>query len=323
MSGQDFRGTYALLLECYAASPEERYLAAVAELGRALVLANVPPEDIAEIHEYAVERLAREFPDKTLLTAANRISAPLMELLMAYGLAFRAWFEERRRLEKELVEIGDAERRRIGQELHDSVGQQLTGIRFMASALAQMLASRSAPEAEDAEAITRLLDETAELARALARGMCPLELVSGDLVPAFEELALTADDRFDITCQLHCQDPVPVVDDATATHLFHIAQEAVANAVKHGKAKHVEIALTTEDGGTTLTVKDDGDGLPDDVEGLKGLGLRSMRYRADVMGASLDVRRHAEGGTIVVCSVPSNSKGETKGGEKTDEAREG
>jgi len=193
----------------------------------------------------------------------------------------------------------------------------------MASALARKLAARSAPEAEEAEAITRLLDETTEQARALARGMCPLELVSGDLVPAFEELALTAGDRFDITCQLQCEGPAPAVGDATATHLYHIAQEAVTNAVKHGKATQVEIALTTEDGRTTLTVKDDGAGLPDDVDSLKGLGLRIMRYRADMMGASLEVRRHAEGGTIVVCSVPSNSRGEAKGGEKTEEAREG
>jgi len=228
---------------------------------------------------------------------------------------------DRKRLEKEVLEIGDAERRRLGQDLHEGVGQELTGIRFMASALARKLAARSAPEAEDARAITRLLDETAEQARALARGMCPLELVSGDLVPAFEELALTAGDRFDITCQLQCEDPAPVVDDATVTHLYHIAQEAVTNAVKHGKAKRVEIALATEGGRTTLAVKDDGVGLPDDVDGLKGLGLRIMRYRAAVMGASLDVRRHAEGGTIVVCSVPSNSRGEAKGGEETEEAR--
>jgi len=104
---------------------------------------------------------------------------------------------DRKRLEKEVLEIGDAERRRIGQDLHDSVGQQITGIGFMGSALAQKLAARAAPEAEDAQEIVRLLDEAAEQARALARGMCPLELVSGDLVPAFEELALTAGDRFD------------------------------------------------------------------------------------------------------------------------------
>ena len=211
---------------------------------------------------------------------------------------------ERRCLEKEVLEIGDTERRRLGQDLHDGVGQQLLGIRFMASALAQKLSAQDAPEAGEAQEIARLLDDTIEQTRALARGMCPLELVSGDLVPALEELALMAQDRFEITCELQCEDPVPVVDDATATHLFHIAQEAVTNAVKHGRAKHVEIALTTEGDRAVLTVRDDGAGLPEDASGLKGLGLRIMRYRANVMGASLDVRRHADGGTIVVCSIP-------------------
>ena len=211
---------------------------------------------------------------------------------------------ERKRLEKEVLEISDAERRRLGQELHDGVSQQLTGIRFMASALAHKLAAGSAPEAEDAQAITRLLGETSEQTRALARGMCPLELAVGEVVPALQELALRAQERFGISCHVQCEDPAPGVGDEVATHLHHIAQEAVANAVKHGKAEHVEITLATEGGRIVMTVKDDGGGLPDDADGLKGLGLRIMRYRADVMGASLDVRRRAEGGTLVVCSIP-------------------
>ena len=99
-----------------------------------------------------------------------------------------------------------------------------------------------------------------------------------------------------------------------ATHLYHIAQEAVANATEHGEAKHVEIDLATKGDATTLTVKDDGLGLPESPSGLKGLGLRIMRYRADVMGASLDVRRQAEGGTTVTCTIPVSAR-EGEGGE--------
>jgi signal transduction histidine kinase len=227
---------------------------------------------------------------------------------------------ERKRLERQILEISDAERRRIGQELHDGLGQDLTGIRFMAGALAQSLAARSAPEAEDAKAITRLLDEAAERARAIARGMCPLELVSGDFVPALQELALRTRDRFQVSCELQCECPVPIVGDAAATHLYCIAQEAVANAVKHGKAKHVEIALGTVGEGTTMAVKDDGVGLPEDVRGLKGLGLRIMKYRADVMGASLDVRRHPNGGTIVLCAIPRSAR-EQQRGSHTNKSR--
>ena len=229
---------------------------------------------------------------------------------------------ERKSLEREVLEISDAERRRIGHELHDGVRQELTGIRFMAGALAQKLAARAAPEAEDAEAITRLLDEAAEHTRALARGMCPLALVHADFLPALEELASTARDRFRIACDLRCDALPDRIDDTMATHLYHIAQEAVANAVEHAKAKHIETTLATEGGATTLTVRDDGLGLPEDPNGLKGLGLRIMRYRADVMGASLDVRRQAEGGTIVMCSIPASAR-EGEGGEHRTETRRG
>lgn len=103
MSEQDFKANYSSLLKAYASSPEEKYLVEVAQLGRSLVLENVPPEEIAEIHEDAINSLAQDFPDKTLLELVNRISTPLMELLMAYGIAFRELLDQRKQAEEALI----------------------------------------------------------------------------------------------------------------------------------------------------------------------------------------------------------------------------
>jgi PAS domain S-box-containing protein len=211
---------------------------------------------------------------------------------------------ERRRLEREVLEISDAERRRIGQELHDGLGQEVLGIRFLCGALVQELTKAQAPGAEPARTLHRLLDDAVEHTRALARGACPLELACGDLAPALHELAEWATDTLGVACTLDCPETLAVEDDATATHLYHIAREALTNAARHGEATRVTIALAADGDALTLSVEDDGAGVPEPPRAVKGLGLRIMRYRADVMGATLTVLRGADGGTLVACCVP-------------------
>jgi len=211
---------------------------------------------------------------------------------------------ERRRLEMEILRISEAERRHIGQELHDELGQSLAGIALMSKALAQELASGSPAKAAEANKIVELVNEAADLTRSLARGLCPVEVEAHGLMSALQELASTVRKVHRVSCDFRCEEPVLVGDNATARHLYRIAQEAVTNALKHGRPKHVVIGLSAEDERATLRVEDDGTGFPEEVGNSEGMGLRIMKYRAEMIGASLDVGRAAGGGAVVTCSLP-------------------
>ena len=212
---------------------------------------------------------------------------------------------ERRELEREILEISGEEQRRIGHDLHDVLGQNLAGVAFLAKVLSQRLAAVSSPEADQAAEISNLVRETVAHARAISRGLSPVELSEGGLRNALEETAAGVEDVFGVPCVFECGLAAAAAFDRTvATHLYRITQEAVNNATRHGRPEHVWITLTEEDGGVVLTVRDDGAGLPDDAGAKGGMGLRIMKYRADIIGAALDVRGHPQGGTVVVCTLP-------------------
>ncbi len=219
---------------------------------------------------------------------------------------------ERKRLESEILETGQREQQRIGRDLHDTVGQHLTGIAFLAKVLERRLTERGVPEAAKASRIAEMVSETIAQARALSRGLCPVDLAADGLMTALREYAANVESLFDIACDFKCDEPVLVHNEAVATHLYRVAQEAVSNAVKHGRARGIEIGMAANEGRPVLTVKDDGVGLPADAGGSPGMGMRIMRYRAGMIGADLDIRRHPDGGTIVECSFKSDlqAKGE-------------
>jgi len=211
--------------------------------------------------------------------------------------------QERKQLQQQIIEISEGERRRIGQDLHDGLGQHLTGIELMTEALEQKLAARNKTEAARAGDIARHVRDAVRQTRALARGLSPVELDTNGLMAALKQLAETASDMFAIRCRFHCPAPVLAPNNAAATHLFRIAQEAVSNAVKHGHAHEVEIRLASSGQTIVLTIADDGSGI---VEGPRtgGMGLRIMQYRAEVMGGSLAIEPRADGrGMIVSCRV--------------------
>jgi PAS domain S-box-containing protein len=210
---------------------------------------------------------------------------------------------ERKRLEQEVLEVSNAERRRIGQDLHDSLGQQLTGIALLSRALQQRLAARNARAAGEAHAIADLANQAAGQSRALARGLCPVELREDGLADALRQLAADTEKIFGIPCEFRCETPAPVADSAVATHLFYIAQEAVSNAVKHSRAGRITISLSGGPDGTSVRVRDDGIGLQRAPDKPEGLGMRTMRYRADTIGGFLDIRTVPPRGTIMRCFV--------------------
>lgn len=212
---------------------------------------------------------------------------------------------ERKRLEEEILEVSTREQRRIGQDLHDGLGQQLTGMTFLLTALERKLASRQLPEARDAKAVALLAHGAIAQTRYLSRGLYPAALETAGLAGALEDLAANAEMLFNISCTVQTGDAAPIADRVIGRHVYHVAQEAVTNAVRHGKAAEVTIELGRDGGRTTLTVRDDGVGIPEPIEEEKGMGLHIMRYRTRMIGGSLQVGRGPEHGTVVRCAFPT------------------
>ncbi len=211
---------------------------------------------------------------------------------------------ERKRLERGLLEISGREQRRIGQDLHDGLGQHLTGTAFMSKALQQKLEEHALPEAAEAQKIVKLVNEAIEKTRELSRGLVPVVSDADGLMSALARFAGEVEDLFGVSCRFVCDRPVLLRDVAAATHLFHIAQEAVTNAIKHGRARHIVIVLSMLEGTGRLAVEDDGVGIGEVPANHHGMGWHIMGYRANMIGGSLDVRRERFRGTVVDCLFP-------------------
>lgn len=212
---------------------------------------------------------------------------------------------ERKRLERQILEISDREQHRIGQDLHDGLCQQLAGIELMSQVLERKLAASSPTNAERVAELGGHVRAAIVQARQLAHGLSPVTLESEGLMSALQELANNSQKLFCVTCTFICDPPVLVHDQAVATHLYRIAQEAVSNAIKHGKARHVTLSLKNAGGRNVLMIKDDGVGLPRVLPTGKGMGLHIMQYRARMIGGAAMVERDLDGGTSVICSTPA------------------
>lgn len=208
---------------------------------------------------------------------------------------------ERRRLEQEIIEIAEGTQKRIGQELHDGLGQHLTGVAFVCKGLETRLAERDIPEADAAAKVVKLVTQAIDQTRQLARGLHPVELEANGLSVALTKLANGISEVFDIDCGFSHEAPVSVTDRIAAINLYRIAQEAVANAIKHGHARNISIRLGAANGKIRLTIADDGLGIGTaDDKDRPGMGLHIMRYRANMLGATMEVRATPGGGTEVV-----------------------
>jgi PAS domain S-box-containing protein len=213
---------------------------------------------------------------------------------------------ERRELERELIEISERERQRIGYDLHDTLGQQLAGIAFLSKVLAQRLATHHVAEATQAAQIVTFVNQAIEQARTLAGGLAPVTLETYGLVFALQELAANVESLFHCSCKVSSNHAIHITDHAVAMHLYRIVQEAVNNAIQHGKAQQITITLSVRrEGGMILMVHDNGVGLPTDVAARRGMGLRIMHHRARMIGAILEVQRGGQGGTCVICTLSS------------------
>ncbi len=208
---------------------------------------------------------------------------------------------ERKRLEREILEISNREQRRIGHDLHDGVCQQLAGLAFMTSTLAEELEEKNVPESAQANKISGMINEVIDQTRGVARGLFPVQLEEKGLMVALEELAENASEMFQVKCQFVCDDPPATVENEIALHLYYIVLEAVANASKHGHANHVVISIEPKGDRFLLSVKDDGVGFVLSSKTHSGMGLRILHYRARVIGATLNLQTRPGSGTTVTC----------------------
>lgn len=213
---------------------------------------------------------------------------------------------ERRKMEQTVLEVSAREQRRIGQDLHDDLGQHLTGIAFLSKVMAQRLSERSYVESKEADKIVRLVNQAIEKTRELAHGLLPVVSEGHGLMSALTRWADEVRDVCHVDCQFQCPTPVLIDDVSVATHLYHIAQEAVNNAIKHGRAKMITIRLAADGASGTLIIDDDGSGYMTHSK-HSGQGLGIMSHRANMMGGSLDIRSLAPQGTRVTCLFPVRS----------------
>ncbi|HUA37282.1 MAG TPA: PAS domain-containing protein [Candidatus Sulfopaludibacter sp.] len=211
---------------------------------------------------------------------------------------------DRHRLEREILEISDREQARIGQDLHDGLCQQLVSLGFDNNSLEQQLAAHARPEVAAVRKMGKLLDDAIAEARALSRGLFPVQLEADGLSLALRQLAAGVSARTRLHCRVDCPQPVLVRDNTVATHLYRIAQEAVNNAVKHSRAGSIMIELKTSQNRVELKVSDDGIGIPVSRPPAGGMGLHIMNYRAQAIGGVLNIEPAARHGTVVSCSAP-------------------
>jgi signal transduction histidine kinase len=237
-----------------------------------------------------------------ILSALRSLQLRLEEMVRVRTGALTREMAKRELLEKEILEVSEREQRRIGHDLHDSLCQHLTATAIAGEVLRGRLEAKAQPEAGDARRVVALVEEGIALARSLARGLAPIELEEEGLMAALREMSSTTSERFHIDCRFECPDPVVVHEMAAAGHLFRIAQEAITNAIKHGRARTVTVRLATGPGVLRLSIRDDGAGLPASIAESRGMGMHIMRHRAQMIGGEIEIRP-GQPGTIVECTL--------------------
>jgi two-component system CheB/CheR fusion protein len=233
---------------------------------------------------------------------------------------------ERKDLQKHVLQAGVEEQRKIGQELHDGIGQELTGLTLVAGALVERLEGKSSSAGEpranslqQERELSRLRKIALRLKQGLAdanrhvhqlsHGIVPVQVDSEGLASALIELAATTESAANVSCRFESSGPAAVADNVSATHLFRIAQEALNNALRHGRADQIRISLSYQNGQSVLEVSDNGCGFDPVAKSHAtgtgaGMGLRTMQYRAGILGGTLQIESRRDEGTRIRCAIP-------------------
>ncbi len=269
-------------------------------------LARLVPAVERELREAQTRRARKESRE-----ALRRIHEELelrveqrTEALKAANFKLQRVLEERRRLENELLEIAENERRRIGLDLHDDLGQKLTGALFMIKALERRLAAEAHTCAADARKIQTLIEQLTHHTHNLAHQFSALDLRGDDLSSVLSDLAGNVKKLFEIGCTFTLKGARRTLPQDTTTQLYKIAQEAISNAIKHGKATRVSIRLVTNRDRLHLTIRNNGLPFCAPADAKARLGLRIMNYRASTISANLQIQPLPRRGTVVRCELP-------------------
>ena len=215
-----------------------------------------------------------------------------------------ALLEHSRRLEREIIDISEREQRRIGRDLHDGLCQYQAALACAAASLnGDLLKKNLLKEARMADDLANRLRDAVAQTRDLARGLIPVQMEETGLASALEELARSVSHLQSVQCDFESAGHPIIFDNAAATHLYRIAQEAIANATRHGRATRISLSLTHEDEATILRVLDNGVGLSQTKRNDPGMGLSIMTYRANLAGGELLLEEPSEGGTMVTCVI--------------------
>ena len=215
---------------------------------------------------------------------------------------------KRRELEQQVLKVAESERFKIGQELHDGVGQMLSAIALMTKNLSRKLSNQSDVTTDEIDAITEMIQETDQEIRQLAHGLAHIELQNEGLKVALKTMCERFQMLSQVDCHFICSPGINISDNMMALHLYRIVQEAINNAIKHGNANKIRVKLKKDDAHYLLTINDNGVGLfekPNDKK-FKGMGLSTMHYRAELLGGNFEINNVKNGWTQVKCYIPIN-----------------
>jgi PAS domain S-box-containing protein len=282
-------------------------------VGKAIWDLLLPPEEVIVVRTVFEQLQAGQLPSRfencwltkagqrRLISWANTVltnSDGTVKHIIGTGLDIT----ERKRLENQILEISEREQRRFGHDLHDGLGQRLTGLEMLSHALAEDLNDHASALAKQARRLNRELRETVTQARLISHSLAPVPLEGEGLMHGLMELAASTNRIPGVACRFTCDPPVCIQDVTTATHLYRMAQEAVNNALKHGRAREVNITLKEQADGLELRVENNGRAIPPADPAGGGMGLNVMRYRAGVIGASLAIESGKRKGVRVTCT---------------------
>lgn len=272
------------------------------------------PSDDHERYEEEVRRLLTDPALRHLETISQDREGELLDVsiwraplydaqhTLTGSMAIIMDITERKRLERGLLDASEREQRRIGQDLHDQLCQQLLGIACFLKALAINSEKQTPLRPEDLHSAAQLVNQAVQQTRDIARGLHPVELDAEGLMSALRELAERVNAA--VPCEFRCARPVLVNDPDSAMHYYRIAQEAVTNALKHADAKHITIRLSEDADRIMLEITDDGRGIGTQGTRGYGMGLDIMKYRAHAIGGRFVLETQRSGGTRVACSIP-------------------
>lgn len=242
-------------------------------------------------------RGGRTFPVRMGVSYVSKQHGPLF-------VAILQDVSHRREVERELAGLTEPERQRIGHELNESLGQMLSGMGLITEDVVRKLEEEGVETVSEVARLSRLLKEADEQVRTVTDRLVPVNLEANEFGSALEELALKTEGEHGVECSVAVDGDGRLADNTVATHLYRIAEEAITNAIEHGRAGHVRIRLHLGDQKVRMRIEDDGTGFDETVENVRRMGMRTMEYRARLVGATLSVRSGKNEGTCVTCTLP-------------------